>query len=391
MDAFDVFISYKHESQPDAVLFRELLEDEGWTVWLDEKIRVGEVWSIELEKALDMAKGIVVLWTEKSCGSLWVQREADYALNQNKLFGIKRENCKVPEHFNKIENAILVGWKGDKAHPEWSNFLRSLAERVTPSRKEQLRPGFDSCFLGDDRRITWPSVYGVARQIHYLHFTVVANPARRLAWYVAYNVDMQRSGDLGDRSIWLTEDQFIAKEFQPSSQHYKGSGYDRGHLACRRSLAWGEERIPGISGRQAFYLTNIAPQHPAVNRGSYMAVENWEQQISSTYGPLIIFCGPVLREDDQILRDKDTGDDGFVSYATSRIPSAYWKVVITLNEKRNLIARVFLFENPDSNSTDIAINKNIIEYSVPIKDLQKILPSIKFPAEILNADLIPLL
>ena len=150
--------------------------------WLDEQIPVGSAWPNELEKALDIAKGVIVLWTKEACESEWVRKEANYALKQNKLFSIKLEDCNIPAQFSEIEAAVLIGWKVELDHPEWTNLLNSLVERVTPSRKEQLRPGFDSRFLGNDRRIPWPSVYGAARQIHYLHFSVIANPARRLAW-----------------------------------------------------------------------------------------------------------------------------------------------------------------------------------------------------------------
>ena len=180
MDVFDVFISYAHENQNRAEEFRKMLEAEGWTVWLDDHIPVGSVWSSQLEKALDVANGVIVLWTRQSCKSEWVLKEADYAFAQNKLFGIKLDDCSIPVHLNSIEAAILERWEGNMDNPEWINFLKSLGQRVAPSRKDQIRPGFNSRFLGEDRRISWPSVYGTARQIHYLHFSVVANPARRL-------------------------------------------------------------------------------------------------------------------------------------------------------------------------------------------------------------------
>lgn len=390
MDVFDVFISYSRENRIQAEKFRKFLEDEGWTVWLDEQIPVGSTWSIQLEKALDIVNGIIVLWTKQACKSQWVQKEADYALDQNKLFGIKLDDCIIPARFSKIEAAILEGWQEKMDHPEWINFLKSLAGRVAPSRKDQIRPGFDSRFLGEDRRIPWPSVYGTARQIHYLHFSVVANPARRLAWYVAYNVDMQNAGDLGERPMRLTEDTFIAKEFQPNDQHFKGSGFDRGHLACRRSLGWGEERIPGIAGRQAFYITNTAPQHPAVNRGSYLAVEKWEQHVSGSYGRLIVFCGPVLKEDDKSFRDQEIGDDEFIAYGTFRVPQAFWKVVLALDENRKIMVRSFFFPNPDPQAKDIALSRNVADYDIPLGELQEHLTYIKFPEEILNAEALPL-
>jgi|GEM_PF-2490559 len=390
MEMFDLFISYSSDKRSEAEIFRELFEDEGWSVWLDEKIPVGSPWLNEIEKALDIAKGVIVLWTENACESDWVIKEANYALKQNKLFGIQLEECHIPAQFNAIEAAILIGWKTKLDNPEWTNLLKSLVERVTPSRKEQLRPGFDSRFLGEDRRIPWPSVYGVARQIHYLHFSVLANPARRLAWYVAYNVDMQQAGDLGKRPMQLREDPFIAKEFQPSDSHFKGSGFDRGHLACRRSLGWGEDPVPGIAGRQAFYLTNTAPQHPKVNRISYLAVEKWEQNVSEQYGRVIVFCGPVISEDDTIFRGEEHGDDDFIAYETFRIPHAYWKVVLTLNAKRNVLKRAFLFPNPAPDSPDTAFSTQVSDYDISMEQLQKHIPSIKFSEDILSADLLPI-
>lgn len=362
-----------------------MLEDEGWTVWLDDHIPVGSVWSSQLENALDVANGVIVLWTKQSCKSEWVLKEADYAFGQNKLFGIKLDDCSIPVHLNSIEAAILERWEGNMDNPEWINFLKSLGQRVAPSRKDQIRPGFNSRFLGEDRRISWPSVYGTARQIHYLHFSVVANPARRLAWYVAYNVDMQHTGNLGDRPMRLTEDTFIAKEFQPKDQHFKGSGFDRGHLACRRSIGWGEDQLAAIAGRQAFYITNTAPQNPAVNRVSYLAAERWEQLVSASCGNLIVFCGPVLKEDDQVFRGEELGDDEFIAYETFRVPRAFWKIVLCLDEDRKIIGRSFFFPNPNPKTDDITISKKIVDYDISLEELQEHLPYIKFPEEIMNA------
>jgi len=390
MEVFDIFISYSHENTDSAEKVQTYLEDEGWTVWIDAKIPVGSRWSTQLEKALDTAKGIVVLWTRHACQSDWVKKEADYALAQGKLFGVKLDYCSVPDRFSQLEMAELEGWEGEMDHPEWVNFLRSLAERAVPSRKEQIRPGFDSRFLGEDRRIPWPSVHGAARQIHYLHFSVVANPARRLAWYVAYNVDMRQAGDLGKRPMRLAEDSLISREFQPKDQHFRASGFDRGHLACRKSIGWGEDKISEIAGRQAFYITNTAPQHPAVNRGSYLAVERWEQRLSESCGRLIVFCGPALKEGDITFRDEEIGDDGFIAYATFRIPQAYWKIILALDEHRHVVRRSFYFPNPDPKTKNVSFSKDIASYDVSFENLCEQLSYITFPDEMINAKSIPL-
>jgi endonuclease G len=322
---------------------------------------------------------------KESVASDWVPKEARYAANQSKLFGLKLDATPIPDEFTRIEAALLQDWKGDLDHPEWISFQRSLATKASPSRRSEIRPGFDSRFLGEDRRIPWPTVFGPARQLHYLHFSVVANPARRLAWYVAYNVDLTRQDDLGQRPLQLREDALIDQVFQPRDAHYRGSGYDRGHLACRRSLGWGEDGKAAIAGRQAFFLTNTGPQNPQVNRGSYLFVERWEERLSLERGRLIVFCGPLLGDDDEPFRGKEVGDDGFVAEETFRIPQAYWKVIVTLGSDRAIEARAFIFPNPKPNQEPELTQGDATKLSVSLEQLQKLTPYLAFPDEVLSA------
>ena len=118
--------------------------------------------------------------------------------------------------------------------------------------------------------------------------------------------------------------------------------------ASMYGLAWGLPRQAQIAARQAFFWTNTGPQHPGLNRGSYLAVERWERKISQRQGRLIGFCGPVFGDDDPLFRDEEQGDDGFVAYGTFRIPRAYWKVVVALGDDSNLAHRAFRFTNPAS-------------------------------------------
>ena len=381
----DVFISYARENEQPAHAVREFLEDEGWTVWLDKQIRVGEEFSAEIEKALDIAGAVVVLWTRESVASDWVLKEARYALHQKKLFGLKLDKTPIPGEFTRIEAALLEDWKQNLDHPEWVNFQRSLASKASPSRRDEIRPGFDSRFLGEDRRIPWPTVLGTARQLPYLNFSVVANPARRLAWYVAYNVDLTQQDDLGQRPIQLREDALIDPVFQPRDTHFRGSGYDRGHLACRRSLGWGEDGKAAIAGRQAFFLTNTGPQNRWVNRGSYLLVERWEERLSLEHGRLIVFCGPLFGDDDEPFRGKEVGDDGFVAEETFRIPQAYWKVIVTLGPDRSIEARAFLFPNPKPDQRPELVQGDPKKLSVSLEELQKLIPYLAFPEEVLFA------
>ena len=49
---------------------------------------------------------------------------------------------------------------------------------------------------------------------------------------------------------------------------YKGSGYDRGHLAPAGDMAWSKKAMS-----ESFFLTNMSPQVPGLNRGMWRMLE----------------------------------------------------------------------------------------------------------------------
>jgi TIR domain len=82
----DIFISYKREEQAIARNLANALESEGWTVWWDPKLRAGEHFDDVIEKVLNEAKCVVVLWSNLSVNSEYVKAEATEALEQKNLF-----------------------------------------------------------------------------------------------------------------------------------------------------------------------------------------------------------------------------------------------------------------------------------------------------------------
>src|SRR5215472_18242527 len=87
----DIFISYKREEQGIARKLANALEDEGWTVWWDPKLRAGERFNDVIEKALKESKCVLVMWSKRSVESKYVKDEATYALNRNKLVPVMIE------------------------------------------------------------------------------------------------------------------------------------------------------------------------------------------------------------------------------------------------------------------------------------------------------------
>lgn len=129
----DIFISYKREDQTTARKLADALEGEGWTVWWDPKLREGEHFDDVIEKALDDAKCVIVMWSNRSVESLYVKDEAMYALDHDKLIPVAIENVSLPFRFRGVHTLSLLGWDGSKDFPEFRKLVDDISAILGPS------------------------------------------------------------------------------------------------------------------------------------------------------------------------------------------------------------------------------------------------------------------
>jgi endonuclease G len=71
---------------------------------------------------------------------------------------------------------------------------------------------------------------------------------------------------------------------------YKGSGYDRGHLAPAADMGWSSKAMV-----ESFYYSNMSPQDPGFNRGVWKRLEEQVRNWATEYGKIYVVTGPVLK------------------------------------------------------------------------------------------------
>ena len=81
----DVFISYANEDRARAGNLASALEARGWSVWWDRRIIPGQTYDQAIERELESAKSVVVLWSKDSIASEWVKNEATAASERGVL------------------------------------------------------------------------------------------------------------------------------------------------------------------------------------------------------------------------------------------------------------------------------------------------------------------
>jgi type IV/VI secretion system ImpK/VasF family protein len=128
----DIFISYARVNRTSAERLAEALEDHGWSVWWDPEIPAGKTFDDIIEKALEAAKSVVVLWSKHSIKSSWVRTEAAEGAERGVLVPVLIEEVCIPLAFKRIHAANLVEWDGKKSHPALQKLVSDIAGILGP-------------------------------------------------------------------------------------------------------------------------------------------------------------------------------------------------------------------------------------------------------------------
>ena len=111
-----IFLSYAREDFEKASTLAAALEQFGWSVFWDRKIRIGQRWHVSIEQKLKEALCILVLWSEHSRESEHVFDEADRG--RNRLVPANLDGCELPLGYGRRETADLCQWDGSTPPPE---------------------------------------------------------------------------------------------------------------------------------------------------------------------------------------------------------------------------------------------------------------------------------
>src|SRR5205814_1646379 len=122
----DIFVSYAREDRAQASALAALFSAHGWSVWWDAEIRFGRPFDEVIQRVLDSARCVVVLWSEYSISSTWVKAEAKVALDRDILLPVLLGNVRAPLPFGQIHSAELWEWKEGSNHPEMARLLQQI-------------------------------------------------------------------------------------------------------------------------------------------------------------------------------------------------------------------------------------------------------------------------
>ncbi|KAK6113762.1 DNA/RNA non-specific endonuclease family protein [Brugia pahangi] len=229
-----------------------------------------------------------------------------------------------------------------------------------PSRASQIMrygyPGFDNLRTFEDYVLSYD------RRNRIAHWVVEHLSSDRLV----YNSSVDRS------KCQFREDPSIHPYFKSTNDDYKGSGYDRGHLA-----AAGNHRRSQTAIDQTFLLSNMAPQvGKGFNRDKWNELEKHVRKLARKNKNVYVCTGPLflpkLEQDGSLyIKYKIVGRNNIA------VPTHFFKVVLVelMNGKFELEAYIL----PNS----------VIPDDIPLTSFMVPLDSIERSAGFLIFDKLP--
>jgi endonuclease G len=123
-----------------------------------------------------------------------------------------------------------------------------------------------------------------------------------------------------------------------------GSGFDRGHMAPAGDLTWSQAMT------ESFYLSNIAPQNPSLNRSAWAKLEEEVRKWVLERVDLVVITGPVFGVGSTVI-----------GASPVRVPVAFYKVIFD-PFRREAVGFVYPNSPPAAS--------NIFNYQLPIEQIE---------------------
>lgn len=247
---------------------------------------------------------------------------AGLALNEGRLVPEVLENIEIPS-FGSDDNTTIEAVDEEKAKPE------KLEETITESEPVNLE-GFDLYFTAAFD-FMWPAYESDQAIIERPYYTIRYSEAHEQAIWVAYKL----SADSLKQEKFKRKDDFRkdprVRTGSASLADYKGSGFDRGHLAPAADFSYDEFALS-----QSFYMSNMSPQSPSFNRGVWKKLEDKTRKWSTENTDIYVVTGPILNKTFKTIGDNEVS-----------IPEYYYKIILDIT-KPEIKAIAFLMKNEKS-------------------------------------------
>jgi endonuclease G len=194
----------------------------------------------------------------------------------------------------------------------------------------------------------WPAYSTDQAIIERIYYTLEYNDEHEQADWVAYQLfaDSLKLPKFQRKDDYRKDTR--VKTGSAALVDYKGSGFDRGHLAPAADFSYSEYALS-----QSFFMSNMSPQAPSFNRGVWKKLEEQIRDWAMEHDHLYVITGPVLNKTFNTIGKNNVS-----------VPEQYYKIVLDI-DKPGIKALAFLMKNEKS-------SEDLTHFVVTIDELEKL-------------------
>lgn len=186
--------------------------------------------------------------------------------------------------------------------------------------------------------------------VHHSGYSVSFNTDWLIPNWVAYELTAEEVAGVEPLGNDFVPDPKIYQS--PSTDEYKNSGYDRGHMAPAADMKWSKQAMT-----ESFYTSNICPQNKNLNKGDWKDLEEHVRNMATKYDHIFVACGPIVS-----TKPKTIGQSSYSGRVA--VPDAFYKVI--LRQKEDSWSAVgFMMPNQ-------AGHKPLNKYAMSVDDIEMI-------------------
>jgi len=152
--------------------------------------------------------------------------------------------------------------------------------------------------------------------VHYSYYSLSYSEQHEQAEWVFYEIKKERVLGLVSRTDDFRSDNSVSTNSATLSD-YKGSGFDRGHLAPAHDFSFNTTAMS-----ESFYMSNMSPQNPSFNRGIWGNLEKLVRSWGSN-SSIYVVTGPIL-----------SSCSSYIGSNKVCVPEYYYKVIYDPSEKK---------------------------------------------------------
>ncbi|WP_265530168.1 TIR domain-containing protein [Sphingomicrobium marinum] len=135
----DIFISYARADRHRVQQLASALEEEGFSVWWDDRIQSGAAFADDIEREIDAARAVLVCWSQAAAASRWVKDEANRGAEEGKLLSVTIDGTMPPLGFGQFHCDDMQHWHGHREKPAFQRLLAAIQTQLTGELHEPPR------------------------------------------------------------------------------------------------------------------------------------------------------------------------------------------------------------------------------------------------------------